>query len=148
MVAREAQPPAPPVAAAPSAATQDQSPPAAAPPRLSYRWHTAITIAFTVLCPFAFAVGAVVLILALMDRNVLWPVPVLFPVAVLAGFYLPVLVMCRVPARCPKCGGRADLGLREWRFRNSFIPTPVFNWRCATCPWCTVSWPASRSRRR
>lgn len=95
------------------------------------------------------AIGSVIIcIVVFLHWPDAWPdwtfyLPFLIP---LCGLFLPTWVMTFVPCICPKCGGKAQLGVVATT--ASLIPMPRYAWSCTACDWSTYYLSSYQQRSR
>ena len=97
--------------------------------------HMALTAGWSVVS--AIGSGVLLVLIAIYATNYDWPnwaLGALFAIP-LCGLLLPTLVMQFVPCICPKCGGKAQLGIAAYD-----IPFPKYAWSCTACDWSTYYW--------
>ena len=104
---------------------------------MGYRTHAALTVLATFVGLFAGGAVGIFLGIHFLTRGNLWPFPLLCIGGITIGFLSPTWLMQQIPVRCAKCAERARLRLVAWKFKNSFVPSPVYAYRCESCKWST-----------
>jgi hypothetical protein len=105
---------------------------------MRYWVHATLTIVLSVVGVVAGLIFMVVVGISLPFDAPAWFRHAVMLVGLVAGLFLPTLVMSRIPCACPKCGGKAKYGFAAWG--NGF--TPTFAWSCQSCQWSTYRWSA------
>ncbi len=110
---------------------------------MRYWVHATVTGVFSIVAVIGGAVAAVVMAIALPIDTPRVVGHIAMAVPVVLGFFLPSIIMTRVPFVCPKCGGRGKYGFAA--FGNWFMPT--YAWSCRDCDWSTYRWSAYYQRK-
>ena len=104
---------------------------------MGYRTHAALTIFATLAGVIAGSGMGLFAGVQFLKRDMLWPLPLFCVIGGIAGFYFPTWLMQAIPVRCAKCGGTARFRRIAWKFKNAFVPSPVYAYRCDRCKWST-----------
>jgi hypothetical protein len=95
------------------------------------------------------AIGSVILfiVLAMHAADHDWPRPAFYATFAipLCGLLLPTQVMRFLPCICPRCGGKAQLGVAA---TTSILPIPRYAWSCTVCDWSTYYWSKYQQAQR
>ena len=106
----------------------------------------ALTVGWTVISTIGSLIVFLVVIMYALNHQ--WPRPAVWATALIPvlGLQLPAWAMRLVPCVCPKCGGKARLGVAATSL--SLIPTPTWAWSCTACDWSTYYWSPYQERWR
>src|SRR5438874_465385 len=106
--------------------------------------HMALTFAAAVVG----AIGSLILFVGVALHAAEHDWPRLASTATLAiplcGLLLPTWLMRFVPCRCPRCGGKARLGVAATEL--SILPLPRYAWSCTACDWSTYYWSSYQQK--